>query len=319
MDYTPDFDLITSTIRMRVSNEEMHLRRTKTGEDVKIIEFKGLGFEEVKNLREYFFKTGVLINNPKSDSPVPFYSQIAIKDSDFNKISKIAERYPDLKNYLNHLLFIAGYATNSGLGVSKKTDALRNKETNFNPALKEYLNYDHLLNAKEELDKIKKLFKLINQTYPNPEHKPLWEGDEAESINSYQIDEVYIKLKNSKSAAIQKPIKFLPLSKNRTINFFDDILWGFELYLESENLTIEDWYYSRYGFMLPPRNRPDKLHHAFCQQFVKYFDEKTKFTTKQDDYSQNNLLHVFVEIYKICEYKLEKTNDEVDLVRKWLV
>lgn len=57
--------------------------------------------------------------------------------------------------------------------------------------------------------------------------------------------------------------------------------------------------------------------HLFCQQFFKFINETTEFSTK-GGFSEREILTFFTYIYKFTGHKFSKTSDEVEIVEKWL-
>lgn len=313
-----DIKLISDTIRMKVSYEELLKQLTSTDEQVLILPFSNLSLTDIYHFYEYFFKNGVLIDNHKQKSALSLYLQIAIKESDYNILREIIKKNPILNRYESHLLFIIGYAFNSALGQVNKGDANKQLDENFAPALSSVTDYNHLLRAKLDFENIIELFQLLNITYPNPNHVPHCEGDEPDQLKAYILDSVKIKLTSNEG--VSKKFFFEKMPNKLTINFLDDVFEFFEFWLNEQGKSIEGWYKERYGFMLPPLDRPENLPYAFCQQFYKFFDERTEFSTT-NGFSRNDILSVFVDVYELAGYRFIRTtkySDKVDLVGNWL-
>ncbi len=331
-------ELSYCTIKMNniTSWSEVYNKRTNGGEEIEIINLKyfPLGSENdeitpnnyssildeqmICNIKEYFFDTNIFLlprmkllsestiaqslqKQMANDEALALlqYYQIAIKKIDIQKLRRLIDKYSDLEKYFSYLIMIIGYAS-----ISRLARNLTIKDTQLSK------QKEQLLKISQDVKNLNILFKYIGESYPSPN----WEYEELEPdmLDKYSFEKVTIKLRDNQES------KIVTLSFNTTI--IDTIFYAFKLNLDDMGKSIDEYISSDKPYtkqIVVNQNRPDKLHYAFCQQFFKLFDEQTCFSTK-NDYSQNNVLEVFTEIYKISGYKFNKTNDEIDMVRKWL-
>lgn len=315
-----NISLLTNTLAMRLTYKELMEGRTADGDVIYIKSFEHLPIGDDIHLFDYFFKTGIFLGSPKAQSQF-LYSQIALRQSTYESLTSILGRTPELKQYESHLLLILGYASNSALGKVKKTQAKRGMDVNS--SLSKYFpnDYNHLLRAQTDFENIVTLFKFLNETYPDPASNPKWESEglPPERFPVYLMDEVSIKLTSNKPNTKSESFTFKALPKSG-LNLFEMVFEGFVEFAKNEKKSVEELYKERYKPLLPPFGRPKHLHYAFCQQFFKFFDEQTDFSTN-NGFSKNRILRLFTEIYQLAGYSFSgaaKYSDFTDLVGNWL-
>lgn len=84
-----------------------------------------------------------------------------------------------------------------------------------------------------------------------------------------------------------------------------DILFGEIFTTIIEKLKISDKY------------EKVNTNHLFCQQFFQYINNKTPFSTSANK-SEREILTLFTYVYKLTKHSFPKTEDEIELVEKWL-
>lgn len=315
-----NISLLANTLAMRLTYKELMEGRTSDGDVIYIKSFKDLPLGDVIHLFEYFFKNGIFLGSPKAKSQFS-YSQIALRQSTYKSLKSILDRTPELEQYEPHLLLILGYASNSALGQVKKTQAKKSMDVNSSFS-KDFPNdYNHLLRAQTDFENIVTLFKFLNETYPNPVSNPKWESEglPPERFPVYLLDEVSIKLTSNQPNTKSKSFTFRPLPKSG-LNLFETVFERFIEFTKNEKKSVEDLYREMYRSFLPLLDRPKNLHYAFCQQFFKFFDEQTNFSTNKG-FSKNEILWLFVDIYELAGYSFSKSSEyskPVDLVGNWL-
>jgi hypothetical protein len=219
-------------------------------------------------------------------------NRLAITESLYNKIGKLLhERYLILEKHQTQIALIVSFCI----------------PTKDKP---KFHNAGKAVTILSELSRLKRLIQEkveIDLGFINPEES------EIETVKDYhpkyRINKVIVELKdyNDKIESIKMKIYDGKIDNNYPISEK----------VKLDNLLIETFEEIFKSFNVTDSYSKKNTNQLFCQQFFSYINSQTPFSINNGK-SEREILTFFTDIYKFTKHKFPKTNDEVELVEKWL-